>query len=169
MSNRASIGISVFPTLLNWGAYVLVIGFSIFACLGYRFVESPADLLARGVAYANLGRLKEGKVAFERVLERDSGLIRARYDLGLIALIEKRNADAERAFLAVLKEDPKYLEAGVSLGGLWVDQGRYVEAKALMLPLLKEHPGDQRLLRNLKIAELRSAANLAGHEKPAGH
>jgi Tfp pilus assembly protein PilF len=137
-----------------------------------QVLDNPGNARARnalGVSYIQLGRSVDAVSQFDAALRIDQNLAVAHYNLGVIALGDKRLPEAIDRFERALAARPDYPEAHNNLGIALEAAGRVAEAEAHYrtalsarpaLPAARNNLGRLLLARgdvNGALAELRTA------------
>jgi tetratricopeptide (TPR) repeat protein len=93
-------------------------------------------------AYYRLGEKAAAKTAWSAALKLDNAYEEAYFNLGLLAVEEQNEAQAERLLRTATSLDPTFLRAHGRLGALLKAQGRYQEAEAEFRRCLEIDPSD---------------------------
>lgn len=114
------------------------------------FAQARLALLCEiGECLTTLGRLEEGRVLFEEVLEANSADIRANAGIGVISLLSEDSATAETAFGNVLHLDPGNAKALCGMGMAKKVSGQLEDAYGLLMDSLEKDPGQKSALQAL--------------------
>jgi len=79
---------------------------------------------------------------YKAVLQEDSRLVEARYNLGVLAQMQNRTTEAETHYKEVLKQRPDFSAAAVNLGVLTMNAGDLVKAQSILQAAVDIYPND---------------------------
>jgi predicted Zn-dependent protease len=96
-----------------------------------------------------LGREQQAAQGFDTVLEQEPTQHRGQFGAAVLALKQKRKADAFKHLRESYQADPKDVEVGLSLSALLVESGRSKQAREILLPFHRAEPRDARVVKNL--------------------
>ena len=130
-----------------------VVAFSDALRLNPDFVESRNN---RGVAWMEMGKLKEAEADFQAVLAGTASRekINAHFNQGLLEVKREAWEAAEREFTIVLAEDPKYVRASRERGIVRVQREEFADALDDLLRYLKTDSRDPSANYNAALALL---------------
>jgi tetratricopeptide (TPR) repeat protein len=117
-----------------------------------RIADVPDDVETRnalGVAYAQLGRVQDGLAQFQQSIRIAPGSGAAHYNIGVIAMGEKRYDEAREHFEQALAARPDHAEAHNNLGVLLESQGQMSAAVAHYEQALAARPSHAAAHNNL--------------------
>lgn len=89
--------------------------------------EERDFLLEIGLSLSRLGRLKEAKEAFRKVIKIDPKSVDAHISLGLLLEESGKDKDAEKEYKTALRIDPEKVEMYNQIGTLFLKSNRYDE------------------------------------------
>jgi tetratricopeptide (TPR) repeat protein len=118
-----------------------------------EFVESRNN---RGVAWMEMGKLREAEADFQTVLAGSASRekLNAHFNLGLLEMKREDWAAAEKEFTTVLADDPKYLRACRERGIVRVRREEFSDALDDLLRYLRTDPKDAGANYNAALALL---------------
>ena len=108
---------------------------------------NPADASAHynlGLIHQSRGELDQARQRFERALEIDAEEIDASYQLGRIALQQKRYADAIQSFEHVVARNPAHSQHEVwrEVAATYIAAGQFEDARTALNQFLEHRPSD---------------------------
>ncbi|HKR12058.1 MAG TPA: tetratricopeptide repeat protein [Pyrinomonadaceae bacterium] len=108
---------------------------------------NPADASAHynlGLIHQTRGELEDARKRFERALQIDDGEIDASYQLGRIALQQKRYADAIQNFEHVVARDPAHAQYEIwrEVAATYIAAGQFEDARNALDQFLEHRPSD---------------------------
>ena len=108
---------------------------------------NPADASAHynlGLIHQSRGELDQARQRFERALEIDAEEIDASYQLGRIALQQKRYADAIQNFEHVVARNPAHSQHEVwrEVAATYIAAGQFEDARTALNQFLEHRPSD---------------------------
>lgn len=95
-----------------------------------------------GVALAQLERIEEAGMAFDRCLELDPSNAAACNNLGAMLMMQEQTDAATAAFLTAIKLDPQYAGAYNNLGRLLAQSGKSQDAMTILEHAVRLSPTD---------------------------
>lgn len=112
---------------------------------------NPADASAHynlGLIHQQRGELDAARERFERAIQIDDDEIDAHYQLGRIALLQKRFADAVKNFEQVVSRDPAHSQHEIwrEVGGTYIAAGQFDDARDALERFLEHRPSDPEAL-----------------------
>lgn len=112
---------------------------------------NPADASAHynlGLIHQQRGELDAARERFERAIQIDDEEIDAHYQLGRIALLQKRFADAVKNFEQVVSRDPAYSQHEIwrEVGATYIAAGQFEDARDGLERFLEHRPSDPEAL-----------------------
>lgn len=106
------------------------------------------DLLARGFAALNAGRIAEATECCKEALRRRPDLVPAHFLVGLVALEAGERKTAFSAFRSVTKLEPRHAAAWAQLARLFMSEGQVNRADAALAETLR-HVRDEPIVHDL--------------------
>lgn len=108
---------------------------------------NPADASAHynlGLIHQSRGELEDARKRFERALQIDDGEIDASYQLGRIALQQKRYADAIQNFEHVVARDQAHAQHEIwrEVAATYIAAGQFEDARNALDQFLEHRPSD---------------------------
>lgn len=108
---------------------------------------NPADASAHynlGLIHQSRGELEDARKRFERALQIDDSEIDASYQLGRIALQQKRYADAIQNFEHVVARDPAHAQHEIwrEVAATYIAAGQFEDARNALDQFLEHRPSD---------------------------
>ena len=108
---------------------------------------NPADASAHynlGLIHQSRGELDQARQRFERALQIDTEEIDASYQLGRIALQQKRYADAIQNFEHVVSRNPAHSQHEVwrEVAATYIAAGQFEDARTALNQFLEHRPSD---------------------------
>jgi len=112
---------------------------------------NPADASAHynlGLIHQSRGEIEAAGERFERAIQIDDDEIDAHYQLGRIALLQKRFTDAIRNFEQVVARDPTHSQNEIwrEVGATYVAAGQFEDARDALERFLENRPSDPEAL-----------------------
>ncbi len=112
---------------------------------------NPADASAHynlGLIHQQRGELDAARERFERAIQIDADEIDAHYQLGRIALLQKRFADAVRNFEQVVARDPAHSQHEIwrEVGATYIAAGQFEDARDALERFIEQRPSDPEAL-----------------------
>jgi tetratricopeptide (TPR) repeat protein len=112
---------------------------------------NPADASAHynlGLIHQSRGEIEAARERFERAIQIDDEEIDAHYQLGRIALLQKRFADAVRNFEQVVARDPIHSQHEIwrEVGATYIAAGQFEDARDALERFLENRPSDPEAL-----------------------
>jgi tetratricopeptide (TPR) repeat protein len=112
---------------------------------------NPADASAHynlGLIHQQRGELEAARERFERAVQIDAEEIDAHYQLGRIALLQKRFADAVGNFEQVVSRDPAHSQHEIwrEVGSTYIGAGQFEDARDALQRFLDNRPSDPEAL-----------------------
>jgi tetratricopeptide (TPR) repeat protein len=112
---------------------------------------NPADASAHynlGLIHQQRGELDGARERFERAIQIDDDEIDAHYQLGRIALTQKRFADAVRNFEQVVSRDAAHSQHEIwrEVGATYIAAGQFEDARDALERFLENRPSDPEAL-----------------------
>lgn len=96
----------------------------------------------RGLAYISLGKLKEARDAFEKVLKEFPNDVDSRFGLAQLDLFDGSLSAAEKVYLDALKRKPSNKKALLSLALISAEMGKTEAAEEYISQALTYHSGE---------------------------
>ena len=112
---------------------------------------NPADASAHynlGLIHQQRGEVEAARERFERAIQIDDDEIDAHYQLGRIALLQKRFADAVKNFEQVVFRDPAHSQHEIwrEVGATYIGAGQFEDARDALERFLENRPSDPEAL-----------------------
>ena len=112
---------------------------------------NPADASAHynlGLIHQQRGEAEAARERFERAVQIDDEEIDAHYQLGRIALLQKRFADAVKNFEQVVSRDPGHSQHEIwrEVGTTYIAAGQFEDARDALERFLEHRPSDPEAL-----------------------
>ena len=112
---------------------------------------NPADASAHynlGLIHQQRGEVEAARERFERAIQIDDDEIDAHYQLGRIALLQKRFADAVKNFEQVVSRDPAHSQHEIwrEVGGTYIAADQFEDARDALERFLEQRPSDPEAL-----------------------
>lgn len=112
---------------------------------------NPADASAHynlGLIHQSRGEVEAARERFERAIQIDDDEIDAHYQLGRIALLQKRFADAVRNFEQVVARDPAHSQHEIwrEVGATYLAADQFEDARDALERFLENRPSDPEAL-----------------------
>ena len=112
---------------------------------------NPADASAHynlGLIHQQRGELEAARERFERAIQIDDDEVDAHYQLGRIALLQKRFADAVKNFEQVVARDPAHSQHEIwrEVGATYIAAGQFEDARDALERFLENRPSDPEAL-----------------------
>lgn len=112
---------------------------------------NPADASAHynlGLIHQQRGEVEAARERFERAIQIDDDEIDAHYQLGRIALLQKRFADAVKNFEQVVSRDPAHSQHEIwrEVGATYIAAGQFEDARDALERFLENRPSDPEAL-----------------------
>jgi tetratricopeptide (TPR) repeat protein len=112
---------------------------------------NPADASAHynlGLIHQQRGELEAARERFERAIQIDADELDAHYQLGRIALLQKRFADAVKHFEQVVARDPAHSQHEIwrEVGATYLAAGQWEDARDALERFLQQRPSDPEAL-----------------------
>jgi tetratricopeptide (TPR) repeat protein len=112
---------------------------------------NPADASAHynlGLIHQQRGEIEAARERFERAIQIDAEEIDAHYQLGRIALLQKRNADAVKNFEQVVSRDPAHSQHEIwrEVGATYIAADQFEDARDALERFLEHRPSDPEAL-----------------------
>jgi tetratricopeptide (TPR) repeat protein len=119
---------------------------------GLRYGSDPDLHLQAGIIYAEVGKLREAREQFAKVLEEDPKRPEPHHYLGILAEVQGETNVALRDYAQAVKLDPSYVAARTKLARILFKEGRMEEAREQVEEALRWNPSfseARELLRTL--------------------
>jgi tetratricopeptide (TPR) repeat protein len=112
---------------------------------------NPADSSAHynlGLIHQQRGEVDAARERFERAIQIDDDEIDAHYQLGRIALLQKRFADAVKNFEQVVSRDAAHSQHEIwrEVGATYIAAGQFEDARDALERFLEQRPSDPEAL-----------------------
>ncbi len=112
---------------------------------------NPADASAHynlGLIHQQRGEMEAARERFERAIQIDNDELDAHYQLGRIALLQKRFADAVKNFEQVVSRDPAHSQHEIwrEVGTTYLGAGQFEDARDALERFLEQRPSDPEAL-----------------------
>jgi tetratricopeptide (TPR) repeat protein len=112
---------------------------------------NPADASAHynlGLIHQQRGEIEAARERFERAIQIDGDELDAHYQLGRIALMQKRFADAIKSFEQVVSRDPAHSQHEIwrEVGATYLGAGQFDDARDALERFLEQRPSDPEAL-----------------------
>jgi tetratricopeptide (TPR) repeat protein len=112
---------------------------------------NPADASAHynlGLIHQQRGELDAARERFERAIQIDDDEVDAHYQLGRIALLQKRFADAVKNFEQVVARDQAHSQHEIwrEVGATYIAAGQFEDARDALERFLENRPSDPEAL-----------------------
>ena len=112
---------------------------------------NPADASAHynlGLIHQQRGETEAARERFERAIQIDDEELDAHYQLGRIALLQKRFADAVKSFEQVVSRDPAHSQHEIwrEVGATYLAAGQFDDARDALERFLEHRPSDPEAL-----------------------
>jgi len=112
---------------------------------------NPADASAHynlGLIHQQRGEMEAARERFERAIQIDNDELDAHYQLGRIALLQKRFADAVKNFEQVVSRNPAHSQHEIwrEVGTTYLGAGQFEDARDALERFLEQRPSDPEAL-----------------------